>query len=155
MHIHTLNDRVRNHHNNDNNHNNNINKPPPRLTLLTRELLSSQRCHSLTRVAWHKVGGSKLWTVLSGRLGQAGSQLGVCRGSSWLWTPLCSCSDVQGGLFGSSGVLLDVRVSHKKPRADGDSGPGVGFSSFSSGVVERRSVRRRCSSRSSWFLGEL
>ena len=30
----------------------------------------SQPSHSLTRVAWHKVGVSTLWTVLSGRLGQ-------------------------------------------------------------------------------------
>ena len=50
------------------------------LTLLTREWgLSGQQRHSLMKVAWDKVGGSTLWTVLSGRLGEAGSQPGVCR----------------------------------------------------------------------------
>ena len=52
---------------------------PPWLTLLTREWgLSGQPCHSLLRVAWHKVGGSTFWTVLSGRLGEARSQPGDC-----------------------------------------------------------------------------
>ena len=54
-------------------------QPLPLLTLLTREwVLSSQPCQSLMRVAWHKVGGSTLWTVLSGRFGEAGSHPGVC-----------------------------------------------------------------------------
>ena len=33
------------------------------------------------KVAWDKDGGSTLWTVLSGRLGDAWNQPGVCRGS--------------------------------------------------------------------------
>ena len=43
--------------------------------------LSSKPSHSLVRVAWHTVNDSTLWTVLSGRLGEARSQPGVCRGS--------------------------------------------------------------------------
>ena len=49
----------------------------PWLTLLTWVWkLCCQPCHSLMRLAWHKVGGSTLWTVLSGRL----VKLGVSQG---------------------------------------------------------------------------
>ena len=54
----------------------------PWLTLLTRRWeLGGQPHHSLVRVAWHTVGGSTLWTVHSGRFGEARSQPGDCRGS--------------------------------------------------------------------------
>ena len=54
----------------------------PWLTLLTRRWgLGGQPHHSLVRVAWHKVGGSTLWTVHSGRFGKARSQPGDCRSS--------------------------------------------------------------------------
>ena len=60
----------------------------------------------------------------------------VRRHSSWLWTSLCSCSDVRGGLFGALlGLTVDTCTATAWGcfwtyfthylRADGDSGPGV------------------------------
>ena len=58
------------------------------------------------------------------------------RCSSWLWTSLCSCSDIRGGLFGALlGLTVDTCTATAWScfwtyfthflRADGDSGPGV------------------------------
>ena len=61
----------------------NNNPHPPWLTLLTRRWgFRSQPCHSLMRVAWHMVGDSTLWAVLSGRFGETGGQPGDGRGSA-------------------------------------------------------------------------
>ena len=60
--------------------------------------LSSQPCHSLMSVAWHKVGDSTLWTVLSGRLGEAWIHAGDCRGS------------VSSPMMGDLRVALRTRV---------------------------------------------
>ena len=61
-------------------------------------------------VAWRKVVGSTLWTVLSGRFGEARSQPGECRGC--LSSPMTLAVVRTGGLDRRVSAFLRVELTH-------------------------------------------